>query len=129
MTIKELSQKFEINIHIFEEHGFEDEDEAFYISELRTMFVSSKIAEQDRVKVILHELGHRGHLPHLYPVFREKYELQANRNMIHHLLKAELDEHGSESFNYITFMEKYKLKTIADETMVKEEFYNLADII
>lgn len=125
MTIKELSQKFEINIHIFEEHEFEDEDEAFYISELRTMFVSSKIAEQDRVKVILHELGHRGHLPHLYQIFREKHELQANRNMIYHLLKAELDEHGSESFNYITFMEKYKLKTIADETMVKEEFYNL----
>ncbi|WP_369351005.1 ImmA/IrrE family metallo-endopeptidase [Streptococcus hillyeri] len=129
MTIKELSQKFEINIHIFEEHEFEDEDEAFYISELRTMFVSSKIAEQDRVKVILHELGHEGHLPHLYQIFREKHELQANRNMIHHLLKAELDEYGSECFNYITFMEKYKLKTIADETMVKEEFYNLAEII
>lgn len=129
MTIKELSKKFDIKIYIFKEHDFEDEDEAFYISELRTMFVSDAIAEQDRVKVILHELGHEGHLPHLYEIFREKHELQANRNMIHHLLKAELDEYGSEGFNYITFMEKYKLKTIADETMVKEEYFNLAEII
>ncbi|MGC4388181.1 ImmA/IrrE family metallo-endopeptidase, partial [Streptococcus suis] len=27
--------------------------------------------------------------------------------------------------NYLVFMEKYKLKTIADETMVKEEYLNL----
>ncbi len=28
-------------------------------------------------------------------------------------------------FNYPFFMEKYKLKTIADEAMVKEEYLNL----
>lgn len=129
MTEREFCEKFHIRIHIFEKSEFEDEEEAFYIPGLRTMFVSSQIAAQDRVKVILHELGHKEHLPHLYSIFREKYELQANRNMIHHLLKSELDENGRDDFNYITFMEKYKLKTIADEAMVKEEFYNLANII
>ncbi|HEM6116483.1 TPA: ImmA/IrrE family metallo-endopeptidase [Streptococcus suis] len=130
MTEKELTQKFDIRIHTFDSEEFEDEDEAFYISELRTMFISNKIAQEDRVQVMLHELGHKGHLPHLYKIHREKYELQANRNMIHHLLKEELsdcDDH--ENFNYIQFMQKYKLKTIADEAMVKEELYHLANIV
>ena len=131
MTERELCEKFKIKVHIFEDYLFDDDGggEAFYIPGLRTMFVSSKIAQEDRVKVVLHELGHSGHLPHLYEIFREKHELQANRNMIHHLLRSELDENGSEGFNYVTFMEKYKLKTIADEAMVKEEFNNLANII
>lgn len=129
MTEQELSQKFDIRIHTFDEHEFEDDEEAFYISELKTMFISSKIAQEDRVQVVLHELGHQGHLPHLYKIHREKYELQANRSMIHHLLKEELllfDDH--ESFNYVTFMDKYKLKTIANEQIVKEEFRNIIGI-
>lgn len=124
MTERELCEKFQIRLYIFEDDEYEDE--AFYIPELRTMFISDSIADDDRVKVALHELGHKGHLPHLYQTFREKYELQANRNMIHHLLKAEIENCDDYSqFNYLVFMEKYKLKTIADETMVKEEYYNL----
>lgn len=50
--------------------------------------------------------------------------------MIYHLLEAELKELDDVSnFNYVRFMETYKLKTIADEAMVKEEFYNLINII
>lgn len=30
-------------------------------------------------------------------------------------------------FNYLVFMEKYNLKTIADETMVKEEYLALVN--
>ncbi|HGA1226128.1 TPA: ImmA/IrrE family metallo-endopeptidase [Streptococcus suis] len=124
MTVRELCQKFQIRLHIFEDDEYEDE--AFYIPGLQTMFISSSITEDERVKVALHELGHKGHLPHLYEIFREKYEMQANRNMIHHLLKAEMENCEDYShFNYLVFMEKYKLKTIADEAMVKEEYYNL----
>lgn len=124
MTVREFCQKFQIRLYIFEDDEYEDE--AFYIPGLRTMFISESIAEDDRVKVALHELGHRGHLPHLYEIFREKYEVQANRNMIHHLLKAELNNCDDRSqFNYLVFMDKYKLKTIADEAMIKEEYYNL----
>lgn len=128
MTEKELCSELGINFFVFEDALYEDE--AFYIPGLRTMFLSDKIMVEDRVKTILHELGHRNHLPHLYTIFREKYEAQANRNMIHHLMKAELEEYeDKEQFNYLAFMQKYKLKTIADEAMVKEEFYNLANII
>lgn len=129
MTEKELSQKFDIRISVFDNQEMEDEEEAFYIPELRTIFISDKIADEDRVKVILHELGHQGHLPHLYQIFREKYELQANRNMIYHLLKEELEEcEDSSEFNYLVFMEKHNLKTIADEAMIKEEYWNLIHI-
>lgn len=128
MTEKELCQKFNINIHIFQNNDVED-DEVFYIDSIRTVFVSNKIAKNERVKYILHEIGHKGQLPHLYQTFREKYELQANRNMIHHLIKSELDDIDDyTAFNYLAFMEKYDLNTMADEAMVMEEFYNLTDL-
>ncbi|MGF0071561.1 ImmA/IrrE family metallo-endopeptidase [Streptococcus orisratti] len=127
MTLKELCNEYCVDLCLFD--GSQWHSRGFYNPATNVLCIDINLNEQERFQVALHELGHIKHLPHLYPVFREKYELQANRNMIHHLIKSELDEHGSEDFNYITFMEKYKLKTIADEAMVKEEFYNLADII
>lgn len=127
MTEKELCSNLGIYFFVFDDEFYEDE--AFYIPGIRTIFLSDRITEGDRVKTILHELGHRNHLPHLYSIFREKYEVQANRHMIHCLMEAELEAcEDKEQFNYLDFMEKYKLKTIADEVMVQEEFQNLARI-
>lgn len=124
MTEKEFSQSLGIDIEIFEDGLFPDE--AFYIPALQTMFLSDAIADEKRVQVALHEIGHRNHTPDTYRLFREKCELEANRNMIHHLIKAELDiAEDATTFNYLVFMEKYNLKTIADETMVKEEYLAL----
>lgn len=124
MTEKELCSNLGINFFIFDDELYKDE--AFYIAGIRTIFLSNKIAEEDRVQTILHELGHRNHLPHLYAIFREKYETQANRNMIHYLVKAELEEcEDKEHFNYLDFMKKYKLKTITDELIIQDEFYKL----
>ncbi|HHC9098071.1 TPA: ImmA/IrrE family metallo-endopeptidase [Streptococcus pyogenes] len=73
-------------------------------------------------KVIYHELGHREHTASYYKLNKEKAELQADRCMMHHLLKEELSHWDNmEDFNYIQFMEKYELTSIADEVMVKEE--------
>lgn len=124
MTEKEFSQNLGIDIEIFEDGLFPDE--AFYIPALQTMFLSDAIADEKRVQVALHEIGHRNHAPDTYRLFREKCELEANRNMIHHLIKAELDiAEDATTFNYLVFMEKYNLKTIADETMIKEEYLAL----
>lgn len=72
--------------------------------------------------VIYHELGHREHTASYYKLNKEKAELQADRCMIHHLLKEELSYWDNmEDFNYIQFMEKYELTSIADEVMIKEE--------
>lgn len=79
-------------------------------------------------EALLHELGHIEHNPNNLHRNRELYEVQADRNMIHHLLKAELAEcDNHENFNYVHFMEKYNLKTIANEAMVIEEYLNLKD--
>jgi hypothetical protein len=124
MTEKEFSQNLGIDIEIFEDGLFPDE--AFYIPTLKTMFLSDAISDEKRVQVALHEIGHKNHAPDTYHLFREKCELEANRNMIHHLMKAELDiAEDTTTFNYLVFMEKYNLKTIADETMVKEEYLAL----
>jgi hypothetical protein len=124
MTEKEFSQNLGIDIEIFEDGLFPDE--AFYIPALKTMFLSDAISDEKRVQVALHEIGHRNHAPDTYRLFREKCELEANRNMIHHLMKAELDiAEDTTAFNYLVFMDKYNLKTIADETMVKEEYLAL----
>lgn len=77
-------------------------------------------------KVIYHELGHKEHTPYQYQLHRELCELQANRNMIHYLLKDELsmlDDYND--FNYVRFMERHDLKTMTDESMVIEEFNSL----
>ena len=124
MTEKEFSQNLGIGIEIFEDGLFPEE--AFYIPALKTMFLSDAISDEKRVQVALHEIGHRNHAPDTYHLFREKCELEANRNMIHHLMKAELDiAEDANAFNYLVFMEKYNLKTIADETMVKDEYNSL----
>ncbi|HHJ7357386.1 TPA: ImmA/IrrE family metallo-endopeptidase, partial [Streptococcus pyogenes] len=34
-----------------------------------------------------------------------------------------------ENFNYTHFMEKYELTSLADEVIIKEEFYNLVNIM
>ncbi|WP_418127197.1 hypothetical protein ACA346_03655 [Streptococcus parasuis] len=49
--------------------------------------------------------------------------------MIHYLVKEELilvDD--VREFNYVRFMEKYDLKTTVNETIVIEEYTNLAGI-
>lgn len=124
MTEKELCKELGIKVFVFEDSLFEDE--AFFIPGIRTMFLSDKIIEEDRIKTILHEIGHKNHLPHLYAIFREKYELEANRAMIQQLIRLEIEAcEDKEHFNFLAFMQKYKLKTIADEAMVKEEYNNL----
>lgn len=124
MTEKELCNELGIKVFVFEDSLFEDE--AFFVPGIRTMFLSDKIIEEDRIKTILHEIGHKNHLPHLYEIFREKYELEANRAMIQQLIRLEIEAcEDKEHFNFLAFMKKYKLKTIADEAMVKEEYNNL----
>ncbi|WP_438467966.1 ImmA/IrrE family metallo-endopeptidase [Streptococcus pluranimalium] len=97
-----------------------------YNKPLDVVFVDVYLDDIEKKKVTYHELGHVNHTKTDYEFNRERCELQANRSMIHHLLQEELsliDNH--ENFNYLNFMEKYKLKTITDEVMIKEEFFNL----
>lgn len=122
MTEKELLEQFNVSICEFDSsqwsrNGFIDPIN-------RVVYINRDLPAERRLKVLLHELGHLEHDPRHYERLREKYEAQANRNMIHELLKNE----NLDNFNYVHFMEKYNLTTICDETFVKHEYLKLKEI-
>ena len=106
--------------------GRETGNSGLYIQPCDTIFINAYLDGIDKKKVLYHELGHVGQYLENYERLKEKFELQADRNMIHHLVKEELALMDDvKEFNYVRFMEKYDLKTTVNETMVKEEYYNL----
>ena len=90
------------------------------------IIINNKLSELMIIIVLLHELGHLEHIGAIYRHSSIRCENEANRHMIHKLLEEELassDDH--QSFNFLHFMQKHKLKTVTDETMVKEEYLAL----
>ena len=124
MTVKELCALEGVSLCYFDGSGWHSP--GFFNPALKVLALDINLSEKDQKQVALHELGHKDHTPAQYELNRELCELQADRSMIHHLLEVELQlMEDVRDFNYIKFMEKYKLKTIADETMVKDEYNSL----
>ena len=119
MTENELLEQF--NVSICEFSSQEWSRNGFLDPINRVVYINKDLPTERRLKVILHELSHLDHDPKHYERLREKYEAQANRNMIHELLKNE----NLDNFNYVHFMEKYNLTTICDETFVKNEYLKM----
>ena len=119
MTEKELLEQFNVSLCEFDSSQWPRD--GFLDPVNRVVYINRDLPAERRLKVLLHELGHLEHDPKHYERLREKYEAQANRNMIHELLKNE----NLDDFNYIHFMEKYNLTTICDETFVKNEYLKL----
>lgn len=106
--------------------GRDTGNKGIYNKKHNLIAVDTYLDEIEKKKTIYHEIGHQDHDPSQYSRRREQYELQADRNMIRYLVKEELEMMDDMTeFNYVRFMEKYNLKTIANETMVMEEYYNL----
>lgn len=122
MTESELLEQF--NVSICEFSSSEWSRNGFLDQINRVVYINGDLSPDTRLKVILHELGHLEHNSKDYERLREKYEAQANRSMIHELLKNE----SLDDFNYLHFMEKYNLTTICDETFVKDEYLKLKEI-
>ena len=122
MTETELLEQFDVSLCEFDSSQWPRD--GFLDPVNRVIYINRDLPIEIRLKVLLHELGHLEHDPKHYERLREKFEAQANRTMIHELLKNEnLDE-----FNYLHFMEKYNLTTICDETFVKNEYLKLKEI-
>ena len=119
MKVSELLDEYQVTLYLFP--GTMWERRGFYFPDERIIYVNKDLSLEEREEVILHELGHLEHNSKDYERLREKYEVQANRNMIHELLKNE----NLDDFNYLHFMEKYNLTTICDETFVKDEFLKM----
>ncbi len=106
--------------------GRESGNSGLYIQPYDTIFINAYLDDIDQKKVLYHELGHVGQHLDNYELMREKFELQADRNMIHHLLLDYIPTLDFiEDFNVCRFMDAYRLKTICDEQMVVNEFRNL----
>ncbi|MEQ7298044.1 ImmA/IrrE family metallo-endopeptidase [Enterococcus avium] len=104
----------------------------FYISEIRTMFVSSYLNDFDAIKVILHEAGHgvlHDDLQEIYKIskFHSKMEYEADYFMMVELVKiyiylADIDIN---QFNYMQFMEQSELD-LRYQDQVKQIAYEYA---
>lgn len=126
MTVNELCAQEGVNLCYFD--GSEWHSPGFFNPALKVLAIDINLSEQDQKQVALHELGHKEHTPVQYEINRELCELQADRSMIHHLLGEELKTMDDVSeFNYVHFMERYNLKTIANEAMVIEEYKVFAE--
>lgn len=123
MSIEEICDEAGVTLAYFDNelwprHGM-------IISDMRIIFVNKSLTREAQNRVILHELGHLDHTEANYTINPIKCENEANRAMIHELLKEELNQIDKEDFNYLNFMERHKLKTTTDELMVIDEFYRL----
>lgn len=125
VTEKEIISHFQVRIVDFDGELIPDEL-GFYEKETNTAFLSNKLSKKERVKVLLHELGHKDHTRSEYQNARLRCENEADRNMIHHLVKDALESLDDPTeFDYLKFMSYYNLKTMTNEVMVKEEYQTL----
>lgn len=127
VTEKEIISHFQIRIIDFDGDLMPDEL-GFYEKETNTAFLSSKLSKKERVKVLLHELGHKDHTRSEYQNARLRCENEADRNMIHHLVKDAIESLDDPTeFDYLKFMSYYNLKTVTNEIMVQEEYLALVN--
>ena len=127
VTEKEIISHFQVRIVDFDGELIPDEL-GFYEKETNTAFLSNKLSKKERVKVLLHELGHKDHTRSEYQNARSRCENEADRNMIHHLVKDALESLDDPTeFDYLKFMSYYDLKTMTNEVMVKEEYFALME--
>lgn len=128
MSIEEICKKHGVRIEYFDKDLWNRN--GIYIDEIKVVFVSKDLSPDKQKQVILHELGHIGQTEKEYQNALIRCENEANRNMIHHLLVDAIGElDNPKEFDYLKFMEYYNLKTIADETMVKEEYLSIINYI
>lgn len=89
------------------------------------IYVNGNLSQEEREEVILHELGHINHDPANYKRLLYKYENEADRFMIRHLISEELAQYEVSDFNWLQFTERHKISTTWGEDMIQEEFYKL----
>ena len=110
MKVNELLDEYQVTLYLFPETMWERR--GFYFPDERIIYVNKDLSIEDREKVILHELGHINHDPANYKRLLYKYENEADRFMIRHLISEELAE-------------RHKISTTWGEDMIQEEFKNI----
>nr|DAU15980.1 MAG TPA: IrrE protein [Caudoviricetes sp.] len=103
MTESELLEQFAVSLCEFSSNEWSRN--GFIDPINRVVYINGDLPPETRLKVILHELGHLEHNSKDYERLREKYEAQANRDMIRGLLENEsLDDFNMVYLNNYCFI-------------------------
>lgn len=127
MTENELLERFNISICEFSSHEWPRN--GFLDPINRVVYINKDLDPEIRLKVILHELGHLEQNSKDYERLREKYEAQANRNMIHELLVDYLKSTDIYDFNWVRFAAQYDISTTWGEAMIQDEFRKIQQTV
>lgn len=127
MTENELLEQF--NVSICEFSSSQWSRNGFIDPINRVVYVNEGLPPETRLKVILHELGHLEQNSKDYERLREKYEAQANRNMIHELLVDYLKSTDIYDFNWVRFAAQYDISTTWGEAMIQDEFRKIQQTV
>lgn len=127
MTENELLEQF--NVSLCEFSSCEWSRNGFLDPINRVVYINGDLSSDTRLKVILHELGHLEHNSKDYERLREKYEAQANRNMIHELLVDYLKSTDIYDFNWVRFAAQYDISTTWGEAMIQDEFRKIQQTV
>lgn len=127
MTENELLEQFDVSLCEFSSNEWPRN--GFLDPINRVVYINKDLAPEIRLKVILHELGHLEHNSKDYERMREKYEAQANRNMIHELLVDYLKSTDIYDFNWVRFAAQYDISTTWGEAMIQDEFRKIQQTV
>lgn len=120
MKVNELLNEYQVTLYLFPETMWERR--GFYFPDERIIYVNGDLSLEEREKVILHELGHINHNPAHYKRLLYKYENEADRFMVRHLISEELALYEASDFNWLQFAKRHKISTTWGEDMIQEEF-------
>ena len=126
MKVNELLDEYQVTLYLFPETMWERR--GFYFPDERIIYVNKDLSIEEREEVILHELGHINHNPAHYKRLLYKYENEADRFMIRHLISEELTQYEVSDFNWLQFAERHKISTTWGEDMIQEEFKKIEGI-
>lgn len=127
MTESELLEQFNVSLCEFDSSQWPRD--GFLDPVNRVVYINRDLPTEIRLKVILHELGHLEHNSKDYERLREKYEAQANRNMIHELLVDYLKSTDIYDFNWVRFAAQYDISTTWGEAMIQDEFRKIQQTV
>lgn len=127
MTESELLEQFDVSLCEFDSSQWSRN--GFLDPMNRVVYINGDLDQDTRLKVILHELGHLEHNSKDYERLREKYEAQANRNMIHELLVDYLKSTDIYDFNWVRFAAQYDISTTWGEAMIQDEFRKIQQTV
>lgn len=127
MTENELLEQFNVSLCEFDSSQWSRD--GFLDPVNRVVYINRDLAPEIRLKVILHEIGHLEHNSKDYERLREKYEAQANRNMIHELLVDYLKSTDIYDFNWVRFAAQYDISTTWGEAMIQDEFRKIQQTV